>query len=169
MATKKDKEAKTKKVIDVLNKARSMELFAIAQYMQQHYRLGDDNYTALASAMRKVAIDEMRHAEDFAERVYDIGGVPTQEHSDKAKLGQSVYDIYTYDSDVELDTIEQYTEFAATCRECGDIVSMRLFERIIEDEQRHQTYFDDTATHVKTLDKSFLAAVAGKDIDETDD
>ncbi|CAK7019913.1 MAG: Bacterioferritin [Desulfovibrio sp.] len=169
MAAKKDQEAKTQRVIDVLNKARSMELFAIAQYMQQHYRLGDDNYTTLAANMRKVAIEEMRHAENFAERIFDIGGVPTQDHATKAVLNQDVYAIYPYNSDVELDTIEKYAEFAAVCRECGDIVSMRLFERIIEDEQEHQTYFDDTATHVKTLDKSFLAAVAGKNIGEEDD
>lgn len=169
MAAKKDTKANTKKVIDVLNKARSMELFAIAQYMQQHYRLGDDNYTQLAASMRKIAIDEMRHAEDFAERIFDIGGMPTQEHVEKAKLDQDVYAIYPYDSDIELDTIQKYAEFAAVCRECGDIVSMRLFERIIEEEQVHQIYFDDTATHIKQLDKSYLAAVAGKQIGEEDD
>ena len=164
MAAKKDQDAKRKKVIEALNKARSMELFAIAQYMQQHYRLDDDDYTVLASNMKKIAIEEMRHAEDFAERIKDISGIPTQDHASKAVLDQDVYKIYPYDSDVELDTIEKYCEFAAVCRECGDIVSMRLFERIIEDEQRHQIYFDDTATHIKTMDKSFLAKVAGTEV-----
>ena len=162
-------EATKQKVVDALNKARSMELFAIAQYMQQHYRLDDDDYAVLASNMRKIAIDEMKHAEAFAERIYDIGGVPTQDHSEKARLQQDVYAIYPYNSQVELDTIAVYAELAATCRECGDIVSMRLFERIIEEEQLHQTYFDDTATHIEKLDKSFLAKVAGTDVDEDND
>ena len=169
MAAKKDQDAKRKKVIDALNTARSMELFAIAQYMQQHYRLDDDDYAVLASNMKKIAIDEMRHAEDFAERIKDIGGIPTQDHASKAKLDQDVYQIYPYDSDVELDTLEKYCAFAAICRECGDIVSMRLFERIIEDEQRHQIYFDDTATHIKTMDKSFLAKVAGTEVGAEND
>jgi len=33
------KEQRREKVIEVLNKARSMELQAIAQYMNQHYNL----------------------------------------------------------------------------------------------------------------------------------
>lgn len=169
MAVKKDQSAKKQKVVDVLNKARSMELFAIAQYMQQHYRLDDDDYAVLAANMRKIAIDEMKHAEEFAERIKDLGGIPTQDHSAKAILDQDVYKIYPYDSDVELDTLDKYNEFAVVCRENGDIVSMRLFERIIEDEQRHQTYFDDTATHIKTMDKSFLAKVAGTDVDGEND
>ncbi|SBW03073.1 Bacterioferritin [uncultured delta proteobacterium] len=164
MAVRKDQSAKKQKVVDVLNRARSMELFAIAQYMQQHYRLDDDDYAVLAANMRKIAIDEMKHAEEFAERIKDLGAIPTQDHSAKAILDQDVYKIYPYDSDVELDTLDKYNDFAAVCRENGDIVSMRLFERIIEDEQRHQTYFDDTATHIKTMDKSFLAKVAGTDV-----
>lgn len=164
MDIKQDQDARKKRVIDVLNKARSMELFAIAQYMQQHYRLDDDDYAVLAGNMRKVAIDEMKHAEAFAERIKDLGGIPTQDHSAKAVLDQDVYQIYPYDSDVELDTLEKYNEFAIVCRECNDIVSMRLFERIIEEEQNHQTYFDDTATHIKTMDKSFLAKVSGTEV-----
>lgn len=169
MAATKNQDAKKKKVIDALNTARSMELFAIAQYMQQHYRLDDDDYAVLASNMKKIAIDEMRHAEDFAERIRDIGGIPTQDHAQKAELDQDVYHIYPFDNDVELDTIEKYCAFAAICRECGDIVSMRLFERITEDEQRHQTYFEDTATHIKTMDKSFLAKVAGTEVGADND
>ena len=165
MASKADQSAKRKKVIDALNKARSMELFAIATYMQQHYTLADDDYGVLATNMKKIAIDEMRHAEDFAERIKDINGEPTAEHAQKTVRGQDVYAIYPFDNQTELDTIEAYNRFAATCRECGDIVSMRLFERIIEDEQRHQTYFEDIADHIQKLDKSFLARVSNTDIE----
>lgn len=159
-----EQNARKSNVIEVLNIARSMELFAIAQYMQQHYRLDDDDYDVLAGNIKKVAIDEMKHAEAFAERIRDLGGIPTQAHMAKAILDQDVYTIYPYNNDVELDTLEKYNQFAATCRENHDIVSMRIFERIIEDEQRHQTYFDDTATHIKTMDKSFLAKVSGQDV-----
>ena len=36
-----DKETRRKAVLDALNKARSMELMAIHQYMNQHYNLDD--------------------------------------------------------------------------------------------------------------------------------
>ena len=80
-ATNKDKHRKA--VIDALNKARSSELHAIHQYMNQHYNLDDMNYPKLASKMREIAIDEMRHAEDFAERIKDLDGEPTAEFSAK--------------------------------------------------------------------------------------
>ena len=37
------KEQRKEKVIEVLNKARSMELQAIAQYMNQHYNLDNSD------------------------------------------------------------------------------------------------------------------------------
>jgi hypothetical protein len=42
--SKLSKEERREKVINVLNKARSMELQAIHQYMNQHYNLDDMDY-----------------------------------------------------------------------------------------------------------------------------
>ena len=70
-AAKKERVAK---VIEVLNKARSMELYAVHQYMNQHYNLDDMDYGELAANMKLIAIDEMRHAENFAERIKELGG-----------------------------------------------------------------------------------------------
>ena len=41
---KKSKEERRQKVIEVLSKARSMELYAIIQYMNQHYNLDNMDY-----------------------------------------------------------------------------------------------------------------------------
>ncbi len=64
-----NREEKKAKVIEVLNKARSMELQAIHQYMNQHYNLDDRDLGELAKNIKLIAIDEMRHAESFAERI----------------------------------------------------------------------------------------------------
>ena len=58
---KASKEQRRKKVIEVLNKARAMELHAIHQYMNQHYNLDDLDYGELAAKIKLIAIDEMRH------------------------------------------------------------------------------------------------------------
>ena len=55
---KASKETRRKKVIEVLNKARAMELQAIHQYMNQHYNLDDMDYGELAAKMKLIAIDE---------------------------------------------------------------------------------------------------------------
>jgi len=54
---KTSKEERRKKVIEVLNKARAMELQAINQYMNQHYNLDDMDYGELAGKIKLIAID----------------------------------------------------------------------------------------------------------------
>ncbi len=160
-APKADRETRKKKVIEVLNKARAMELFAITQYMHQHYTLDDADYGELAANMKRIGIDEMRHAEMFAERVKELGGDAVTERDGKIVKGQDVRKIYPFDSNTELDTIDAYNQFHAVCRECGDSVTMKLFETIIDEEQAHQTYFDNIATHIKTLGDTYLSKIAG--------
>lgn len=156
-----DKEMRKQKVIEVLNKARSMELYAIHQYMNQHYSLDDKDYGELAANMKLIAIDEMRHAENFAERIKELGGEPTAHKDGSVKTGQSVDEIYASDVDLEDNTIEVYNEFIKVCKEQGDNVTARLFERIIDEEQAHLNYYENTSSHMKTLGDTFLAKIAG--------
>lgn len=157
--------AKTSKVIEVLNKARSMELYAISQYMNQHYGLDDQDYGQLAAQVRKIAIAEMRHAEDFAERIKDIDGEPTTALDAAVIKRQDVRAIFQFNADVESDTIKKYNEFIKICREQGDQVSANLFERIIDEEQEHFNEFDDIDSHIKELKESYLARMAGGSAD----
>ncbi|MDJ0884872.1 MAG: bacterioferritin [Desulfobacterales bacterium] len=160
-ATKATKIQRRKKVIEVLNKARAMELQAIHQYMNQHYNLDDMDFGELAGKMKLIAIDEMRHAETFAERVKELGGEPVTGHSGKITKGQAVEKIYPFDANQEDDTIDVYNQFALVCRENGDSVSMKIFEDIIEEEQIHYNYFDNVDSHIKKLGDTYLAKIAG--------
>ena len=163
---KNDKSARKAKVLEALNKARAMELYAITQYMNQHYTLDDMDYGELASKMKAIAIDEMRHAEDFAERIKDLDGEPGAKQEGTLQKGQDVRAIYPFNSAVEDDTIEKYNEFVKICRENGDQVSANLFERIIDEEQAHWDYFSDTDDHIKTLGDHFLARMAASGASE---
>ena len=156
-----DRESRKAKVIEVLNKARAMELFAIHQYMNQHYNLDDMDYGELAANMKLIAIDEMRHAENFAERIKELGGEPTTQKDGKIVTGQEVTVIYEADANQEEATIEAYSGFLAICKDAGDIVSARLFERIIDEEQAHLTYYDNIDGHIKKLGDTYLAKIAG--------
>jgi len=148
-------------VIEVLNKARAMELQAISQYMNQHYGLDDMDFGELAANMKLIAIDEMRHAESFAERIKELGGEPTAEPAAKTVKGQQVEKIFPFDADLEDHTIDVYNQFAAVCRENGDSVSQKLFETIIEEEQSHFNYFDNVDQHIKKMGNTYLARIAG--------
>lgn len=159
------REERKQKVIEVLNKARAMELQAIHQYMNQHYNLADIDYGELAANIKLIAIDEMRHAEMFAERIKELGGEPTTDPAEKVTKGQAVEVIYPFDAKLEDDTIDIYNQFLLVCRENGDSTTMKLFEGIIDEEQEHFNYFDNVRDHVEKLGASYLARIAGTPAD----
>ena len=155
------REKKREKVIAVLNKARSMELQAIHQYMNQHYNLDDMDFGEFAAKVKLIAIDEMRHAEMFAERIKELGGEPTTEPAGKVEKGQDVEAVFPFDAIEEDNAITAYNKFLLVCQENGDSVSMKLFETVIDDEQIHFNYFDSVDSHIKKLGDAYLARIAG--------
>jgi len=155
------KDQRREKVISVLNKARGMELQAIAQYMNQHYNLDDMDYGELAAKMKLIAIDEMRHAEMFADRIKELDGEPTVEPLKKSEKGQKIKAIFPFDAKLEDDTIDQYNQFLQVCRDNGDNISVKLFETIIDEEQIHFNYFDNVSDHITKLGDTYLAQIAG--------
>lgn len=158
---KASKEQRRAKVIEALNKARAMELHAIGQYMNQHYNLDDMDYGQLAGNIKLIAIDEMRHAEMFAERIKELDGEPVAEAAAKVEKGQNVDAIFPFDAGLEDNTIDVYNQFLNVCRDNGDSVSAKLFEAIIDEEQEHYNYFDDVDDHIKSLGDTYLAQIAG--------
>jgi bacterioferritin len=164
MATE-TRQAKKKKVIEVLNKARSMELQAIYQYMNQHYNLDNMDYGDLALKVKLIAIDEMRHAEMFAERIKELDGEPSAEPAAKTVKGQKIDAVFPFDAQLEDDTIDVYNQFLLVCRENGDSISMKLFETIIDEEQVHFNYFDNVADHIRDLGAAYLSQIAGTPTD----
>ena len=155
------REQRKTKVIEVLNKARGMELKAIAQYMNQHYNLDDMDYGDMAAKVKLIGIDEMRHAEMLAERIKELGGEPTTEPAGKAEKGQQVRAIFSFDAKLEDDAIDAYNQFLLVCREYGDSTSVKLFETIIDEEQLHFNYFDNVSDHIEKLGETYLAQIAG--------
>jgi bacterioferritin len=155
------KEQRRGKVIEVLDRARAMELQAIAQYMNQHYNLDNMDYGDMAAKIKLIAIDEMRHAEMFAERIKELNGEPTVEPAEKAQKGQEIKYIFSFDAKLEDDTIDAYNQFLLVCRENGDSTSVKLFESIIDEEQVHFNYFDNVDEHIKKLGETYLSQIAG--------
>ena len=159
--TARTKDDRRKNVIEALNKARAMELLAIYQYMNQHYNLDDKDYGEMAVNLKLIAIDEMRHAEQFAERIKELGGEPTTLPAGQVDKGQEVRRIFSFDANLEDDTIDVYNQFLLVCRDNGDSISMKLFEDIIVEEQAHYNYFDNVNEHIESLGDAYLSRIAG--------
>jgi bacterioferritin len=150
------------KVIDLLNAARARELTAITQYMAQHYELEDQDFGKLASKIKEIGIQEMKHAEDLAERILFLKGEPTSKPDAAIKKGQEIPDMLATDIALESQAIKMYNEAAVTCAEEKDQISKRLFEKLLEDEEEHLSIFENLKDHVDKLGVAYLTALTGE-------
>jgi len=151
----------SKKVIDLLNAARSKELGAITQYMAQHYELEDQDYGKLAKKLKEIGIQEMKHAEALAERILFLEGEPTTKPDGIAKKGQSIADMLKTDMALESAAIKMYNEAAVICAAEKDQISKQLFEKLLGEEEGHFNDFENVKDHLEKMGDAYLATLAG--------
>ena len=124
-------------VIDFLNKALLNELTAINQYWL-HYRMLDNwGVKKLAAFERHESIDEMKHADQLAERILFLGGLPNFQSMGRLRVGENVEEILKADLALEHDAIPLLKEAIAHCEAVRDFVSRDLFAKILESEEHH--------------------------------
>ena len=149
------------KIIGLLNDARSRELLAISQYMVQHYELEDAGYGKLGDRMKEIAIVEMKHAEDLAERILFLGGTPTTRPEGEAKKGLDIPGLLKVDIDLEAGAIKMYNDAARTCSQEGEHISKQIFQKLLQDEEEHLDEFQNTLDHVEKLGNVYLTSLLG--------
>ena len=144
------------KVVEVLNKARSMELHSIQQYMNQHYNLDNLDYGKFAASIKRIAIDEMTHAENFAERINRTGRRTYQRTGRQSgKRAGTEGHLSLQHRSLQGTVLDVYNQFARVCRDNNDNVSAKLFEDTLADEQKHYDYFTNTDKHLSELGYRF--------------
>jgi bacterioferritin len=151
----------SKKVIDLLNDARSRELTAITQYMAQHYELEDADYGKLAKKLKEIGIQEMKHAEALAERILFLKGTPTTKPDTVAKKGEEIAGMLTTDIGLEAQAIKMYNEAANVCAQEKDMISKQLFEKLLGEEEEHLNDFENIKDHLDKMGAAYLATLAG--------
>jgi bacterioferritin len=129
-------------VIRELNAALSAELTAIVQYMVQAEMQNNWGYSKLGAVTKKRAIEEMRHAEHLIERIIFFDSAPTVDIALTPRIGKNVKAHLQTDLADELDASKQYNAATAVCVKEGDNVSRELFEKMIQDEERHTLYLE---------------------------
>ena len=125
------------KVLEFLNEALKNELTAVNQYWL-HYRLLDNlGIARLAEFERHESIDEMKHADELAERILFLEGLPNFQDLGKLMIGENVREALSSDLKLELESRTPLREAVAHCERVGDYVSRELFESILESEEEH--------------------------------
>ena len=139
------------KVIEQLNAALSAELTAIAQYMVQAEMCESWGYHRLAGLTKARAIQEMHHAEGLIERIIFLDGTPAVNVPLTPKIGATVEDQLQLDYDDEADAVRQYNNASKICHEAGDAGTKDLFERMIQDEERHADFLESQLHSIKEM------------------
>jgi bacterioferritin len=130
----------SKELFDMLNKAISLELAVSIQYMWQHVKIYGFDHIAVADELKKVAIAEMVHAEEIAERVDYLGGEPTTVPA-TIELGKTPQEMIEIDKKKEEGAIALYKEIIEKAIQEKDHVTKKLFEGILSDEEEHHNLF----------------------------
>lgn len=133
-------------VIEFLNKALTNELTAINQYWLHYRVLKDWGVDRLAEYERHESIDEMKHADQLAERILFLGGLPNFQAIHRLKVGETVEEILRADLAVEHEAIPLLRDAIAHCETVRDFVTRDLFASILASEEEHvdflETQFD---------------------------
>lgn len=140
-----------KRVIAQLNSALSSELTAIVQYMTQSEMCQNWGYKRLGERTKVRAIEEMKHAEGLIERIIFLDGAPSVDVGLKPQLGSKVRQQMEINLKDEQDAVRQYNEAVKICVEARDEGSKTLFERMIQDEERHADFLEAQLHSIKEM------------------
>jgi bacterioferritin len=124
----------------MLNAAIAREIQVSIQYMWQHVQwMGVDHY-AVSDKFKDIAVEEMKHAEKIAERLWYLGGVPTTKPT-SIKVGEELWEMVDLDIKAELEAIKLYKDIEKAADAEGDPTTRFIFEEILEQEEDHHDFF----------------------------
>ncbi len=127
--------------IDLLNDAVGKEIATSLQYMYFHTHFEDDRYQYLSKIMREISIAEMRHIEEFSDRILFLQGDVDMNASFRTRQVTDVKDMLRLALQLEQSTIDSYNEASRIASEHKDAVTHKMFQDIIAEEEQHLDTF----------------------------
>jgi len=124
----------------LLNQAIARELQVSVQYMWQHVEISGVRGIAVQDKFKMVGIQEMKHAEKIAERLWYLGGTPTTKPS-PIEVGKSLQEYLELDTKAEVEAIELYKKIIELATKESDYSTAHIFREILEDEEEHHDLF----------------------------
>lgn len=149
--------------IDLLNDAVGREIATSLQYMYFHTHFEDDRYRWLSKIMREVSIAEMRHIEEFSDRIMYLQGDVDMNASFRTRQVTDVREMLRMSMQLEQSTIDFYNEASRIASEHQDAVTHKMFQDIIVEEENHLDTFRTELQNMTDYGEEYLAlqSVAG--------
>ena len=102
-------------------------------------------------------VQEMMHIEMLAERVLFLKGEVEMVASEHVKKIHDVKEMLDLATQMEESSANDYNKWANECSQNNDSVSKKLFEQLVEDEERHFNQYDDEVDNMKKFGDNYLA------------
>jgi len=145
------------KSIELLNKAVADEMSAVHQYMYFHFHCEDQGFELLAGLFTRTAIEEMEHIELLAERIIFLGGDVEMVASTEVKKVQDVAEMLKMGIQMEQSSVRDYNLWANECSANADSGSKKVFEQLVDDEERHYDQYDNEKNNLERFGDRYLA------------
>ncbi len=128
------------KLKEMLNDALAVEIAASIQYMWQHVQAIGVKGIAVNDKFKQTAITEMKQAEEIAERLWYLGGVPTTQPSE-IKVGKNLEEFLEIDAKIEAESILLYKKMIEQAKKEGDTTTAFMAKEFLEVEEEHHDLF----------------------------
>ena len=145
------------KSVELMNTAIADELLAVHQYMYFHFHCDDQGFELLSNIFKKTAIEEMLHVERLAERILFLKGEIKMDMADGFKEIQDPKEMLELAVKMEESSANDYNKFANECGKHNDNNTKKLFEELINDEERHFDQYDTELDNLKKFGDNYLA------------
>ena len=130
----------SKKLLELMNRGIARELQVSIQYMWQHVMVTGIDGVVVEDIFKEIAVTEMKHAEEIAERLGSLGGAPTVK-PDNVVVGSTLVEMLKLDQAAEEGAITLYKQTIRVAADESDITTRRLFEKILAEEEEHLDTF----------------------------
>ncbi len=149
--------------IDLLNDAVGREIATSLQYMYFHTHFEDNRYRYLSRIMREISIAEMRHIEEFSERILFLEGDVEMNPLFRTRQITDPKEALRMAMQLEQSTIDGYNEASRIASEQKDAVTHKMFQDILSEEEEHLDTFRTELQHLIDYGDEYLAlqSVAG--------
>jgi bacterioferritin len=141
----------SEKVIAALNKALQEEFTALSQYFIHAEMCENWKYESLSKYLKKLSIEEMKHAEKLIEHILFLEGTPDMTGPTQVKVGKTVKEQLENDLKSEISAIKTYNDSVKLARAEGDNGSADLFTANLRDEEFHTDWLEAQRNQIKEV------------------
>ncbi len=132
-----DHYVEKQELIDGLNKALSLEIGAVVQYLHHSYEIMGPFRDVLAGELSSYSKAEMHHMEYISKKIVALGGDPTTQPA-PIHTSNNIMEMLQQDLDGENMAIDHYKNVIAMAEEYGDVDLKKTLEDITSVEYGHK-------------------------------